>query len=570
MKKCPECGRGYNDDSLSYCLDDGSELLFGPASMDEPATAILHETAPPTEAATQAQIHTTGQTSVPPYVDSNISKAKGSDKRLLLVPIVLAISVLGGYAAYRYLQSDRSGPITSIAVLPLQNKSGDPSAEYLSDGLAESLIYRLSQLPDLKVSPTSSVIQYKGKDTKVADIARELGVDTVMTGRLAQIGDNLTISIELVDVRSNKLLWGEQYERKMAELLTTQREIASEIANKLRLKLSGEGEQKLAKRYTDNNEAYQLYLKGRFYWNRRDEENLKRAIEQFKAAADLDPNYALAFVGLADSYAVLPHYSSAPQNEVLTQAKVYAERALQIDDSLGEAHTSLGFVHRSLWNWDEAGNELKRGIELSPNYATSHKWYANYLVNLGRFDESLAKLRRAQELEPLSSSISANLAELYLLKGDLNAAVGECRRAIDLDPNWYFVRFLLALAYLKQGRGDEALAEAQKSVELSKRQSTPLGVLGYIYAQTGKRNEAAALVEELKEKYVRRQANGYDLARVYTGLGENDQAFAWLEKDFESRNTSMPALLFLLPLDSLRGDPRFNVLVRRIGLPEVK
>jgi TolB-like protein/Flp pilus assembly protein TadD len=465
---------------------------------------------------------------------------------------------------------DTEAPIDSIAVLPFENRSNDADTEYLSDGLAESLIYGLSQLPGLKVSPTSSVLRYKGKETDLIKIGNDLGVTAVMTGRIAQRGDQLAISVELVDVRNNKLLWGEQYERRMSELLATQREIAAEITNKLKLKLSGEGEQKLAKKYTDNNEAYQLYLKGRFYWNKRDEGNLRKAIEQFKAAADKDPNFALAFVGLADSYVLLPYYSSAPPNEVLPPAKAYAERALEVDDSLGEAHTSLGYVNRLLWNWAEAEKELKRGVELNPNYATAHKFYGNLINDLGRMDESLAAYQRAQELEPLSLIISANLAEVYLQKGDLSAAAEQCRRAIDLDPNWYYVRLLLSLVHLKQGRGGEALAEAEKSVELSKRQSAPLGVLGYIYSQTGRRGGAAAVAGELRERYVRGQANGYDIARVHVGLGEIDQAFAWLEKDFQSRNPTMPGFLYIPPLDSLRDDPSYKDLARRIGLPELK
>src|SRR6266498_1781940 len=495
----------------------------------------------------------------------------GIRQHKLAAVIVVLVLVVGSIGLGLVLRArNTASAIDSIAVLPFENRSNGADTEYLSDGLAESLIYRLSQLPNLKVSPTSSVLHYKGKQTDVKTIAGELGVSAVMTGRIIQRDDSITISVELVDVRNNKLLWGEQYERKMSELLVTQRDIAAEITNKLRLKLSGEIGQKLAKKYTDNNEAYQLYLKGRFYWNKRDEENLRKAIEQFKAAADKDPNFALAYVGLADCYVVLPYYGSASSNEVLPQAKAYAERALEIDDSLGEAHASLGYVHRLLWNWDGMEKELKRGIELNPNYATAHKYYGNYLGNLGRLDEALMEYKRAQELEPLSLIISANLAEVYLSKGDFKTAVEQCQRAIDLDPNWYYVRLLLGPVYLKQGRNAEALAEAEKSVELSKRQSNALGVRGYIYAQTGKLGEAKAVGEELERRHTQRQANGYDVARVYVGLGDKDQAFAWLEKDFQSRNATMPGFLYLPPLDSLRDDPRFKDLARRIGLPELK
>ena len=504
-----------------------------------------------------------------PALSSAEYVVEGLKRNKLAVGIALLALIVAG-AAFVYLRSGKSdSAIDSIAVLPFENKSNATDTEYLSDGLTESLIYRLSQLPNLKVSPTSSVMRYKGKGADLKTVAGELGVQSVMTGRVAQRGDNLTISVELVDTTNNKSLWGEQYERKMSDLLATQREIAGAITQKLQLKLSG-NEKGLTKKYTDSNEAYQFYLKGRFYLNKRDETNLRKAIEQFKAAVEKDPNFALAFVGLADSYGLLPYYSSVSSTAVLPQARGYALRALEIDDSLGEAHASLGYVYRLLWNWDEMEKELKRGLELNPNYSTVHKYYGNYLGNLGRFDEALVEYRRAQELEPLSLIINANLAEGYLSKGDFNTAVEQCQRAIDLDPNWYYARLLLALTYLKQGRNAEALTQAETSVELSKRQSNALGVLGYVYAQTGKRGEATAVVEELKARHAEQRANGYDLARVFAGLGDKDQAFAWLEKDLQTRNATMPSFLYMPPLDSLRDDPRFKDLTRRMGLPELK
>jgi tetratricopeptide (TPR) repeat protein len=413
-------------------------------------------------------------------------------------------------------------------------------------------------------------MRYKGKDTDVKKIASELGVSAVMTGRIAQHGDSLTISVELVDVRNNKLLWGEQYERKMSELMATQREIAAEITSKLNMKLSGEAAKGMTKHYTNSNEAYQLYLKGRFYLNKRDEPNLRKAIEQFQAAVEKDPNYALAFVGLSDSYGLLPYYSSVPSTEVLPQAKGYAVRALEIDDSLGEAHASLAYIDRLLWNWDGMEKEVKRALELNPNYATAHKYYGHYLGSMARWDEALVEFKRAQELDPLSLIIRTNVGEVYLAKGDFNAAVEQCLGTIDLDPNWYYVRLNLALGYLKQGRNPEALAEAEKGVGLSKRQSNALGILGYVYTQAGKRAEAATVIQELQARRAGRQANGYDLARVYLGLGDKDKAFASLEEDFQSRNATMPGFLYLPPLDSLRADPRFKDLSRRMGLAELK
>ncbi|MBK9528572.1 MAG: hypothetical protein IPO41_09690 [Acidobacteria bacterium] len=301
MKRCPECGRNYNDDSMSFCLDDGSELLFGPASMDEPATAILHSTAAPGEAPTRAQINTTDQTAIlhtGAEAEPRESLGGPSEKQSFsanraakpLVVVVVAVLVLvGGFFGYRYFSASGSTQINSIAVMPFENRNSDADTDYLSDGLAESLIFRLTQLPDLRVSPTSSVMRYKGASTDVAKIASELGVDAVMTGRLTKRGDNLNITVELVDARTNKSLWGEQYERKLSELLTTQREIVAEIVSKLRLKLSGESEQKLAKKYTDNNEAYQLYLQGRYHWNKRNADEFEKAIVFFKQAIGKRP-----------------------------------------------------------------------------------------------------------------------------------------------------------------------------------------------------------------------------------------------------------------------------------------
>ena len=486
--------------------------------------------------------------------------------KYMAIGLLSAVLAIGGFFGYKYLSPAKQ--IESIAVLPFENRSGNVDSEYLSDGLAESLIYRLSQLPDLKVSPTSSVFRYKGKEADPQTVAKELGVDSVMTGRITQRGDNLTISVNLVDTRNGKSLWGEQYERKMSELLNTQREIASEITNKLQLKLSGAGEQKLTKKYTDNNEAYQLYLKGRFYWNKRDEENIRKAIEQFKAAADKDPNYALAFTGLADCYAVLPYYSTAASTEVLPQAKTYATRALEIDDSLGEVHASLGYYYLQSWNWAEAEKSFKRAIELNPNYASAHRWFAQYLQSVGRYEEAEIEFKKTIELEPLSMIVYNNLSEIYLRKGDLSAATEQCQRAIELDPNWYFVRFTLAQVYSKQGRNTEAIVEAEKSVELSKRQNLLLGVLGYVYAKAGRQTDAIKIIKELSELYQKQQAGGLDIARVYSGLGDKDQTFVWLEKEFQSRNQKMPIWLSIGFFDFLRDDPRYKDLLKRMGLPE--
>jgi len=514
--------------------------------------------------ATTTQNATTSSSSL----EYAITQAKSHKLATALIGLLLlGVISAAGYFAFPP-RGNSSGQINSIAVLPFENRGGNPDSEYLSDGLAESLIYRLSQLPSLKVSPRSSVFRYKGKEMDAERVGAELGVDAVMSGRIVQRGDSLQISVDLVDVRNKKSIWGEQYERKMSDLLATQREIATTISEKLQLKLAGESPSSGNRRYTDNNEAYQAYLKGRFYWNKRDNENLRKAIEQFKLAADKDPNYALAYVGLADCYAVATEYFGTPSSENLPQAKAYAKRALEIDDSLAEAHASLGLINDGSWNWVDAEPEFKKAIELNPNYPTTHHWYSLYLRGHGRPEEGLAEIKRAYELDPLSLIIAANLVESYLNLGDVKSAFEQAKKLIELDPNNWGPHHRMALVYLKQGNKPEALKEFQKAVELSRRSSFTLCYYGYGLGLSGKRQEAAAIIKELEARYAKRQAGGRDLAYVYAGLGDNDQAFAWLEKDFQARSSDLTVIKSEFASESLRGDPRYKDLLRRMGLPE--
>ena len=491
-------------------------------------------------------------------------------QRHKLVAAIVAVVVIGAVALSAYYVRARNSvtALDSIAVLPFENKSNAVDTEYLSDGLAESLIYRLSQLPNLKVSPTSSVMRYKGKETDVKTIAGELGVSAVLTGRIAQRGDNLTISVELVDVRNNKLLWGEQYERKMSDLLTTQREIASTIAEKLQVKLSGTDNKGITKRYTNDNEAYQLYLKGRFYWNKRTGEGLNKAIELLTAATERDPNFALAYAALADCYAVLNEYAGTPTSETLPQSKAFAERALAIDGQLAEPHATLGAVNEYSWQWGESEKEFKRAIELNPNYPTTYHWYSILLKNLGRNEEAAAMINRARELDALSRVISVNVSRLYQLQNNHHASIENSLKIIELDPNFGPAYEYLALSYLKQGRNAEAIAAAEKAVDLTNRSAITLGDLGFIYAAVGKRAEAIDKIKELEGKYTRKEAIGQYLAAVYVGLGDKDKAFEWLEKDFRTRNGKLAEIRWQLQFDSLRDDPRYKDLLKRMRLSE--
>ncbi len=564
MKRCPECRRDYYDDTLSYCLADGTELLYGLAEA-EPQTAILHETAS-SESATRAQIHTTEQPAVLPSGITGVPKAKGFDKRLILAPLALAIIVLGGFFGYRYVTQAKQ--IESIAVMPFKNDSGNADVEYLSDGMTETLIKSLSQLPNLAVKSRSTVFYYKGKETSPKKIGEELGVQAVLLGRVGGRGDDLKLSLELVNTQTQDVIWTEQYDRKQSDLINLQSEIAKDVSTKLRSKLSGADEAKVTKASTTNPEAYQAYLKGRFYWNRRTAENLKKAIEQFKIATDRDPTYALAFAGLADCHALLSEYSGVPLTVTTPQAKKFAERAIALDGSLAEPHATLGTVNRQLWRWAEAEREFKRAIELNPNYATAYHWYSIMLLGLGRKDEALAMIQRAHELDQMSSIISATVAWVQLTRNNYQESIDNALRLIELDPNFGVAHDNLGQAYLKTGRNAEALVAFEKAAQLTDRWSVVLGNLGAAYALTGKRTEALAIIKELEEKLVRNEANGFSVATVYAGLGDKDKAFEWLEKDFQKGDASLADITAAVPLESLRDDPRFKDLLKRMGLPE--
>jgi tetratricopeptide (TPR) repeat protein len=369
-------------------------------------------------------------------------------------------------------------------------------------------------------------------------------------------------------VRNNKSLWGEQYERKMSDLLATQREIASAITEKLQLKLSGEDAKGFIKRYTNDNEAYQHYLQGRFFWNKRTAENIKKAIEQFKAAADKDPAFALAYAGLADCYVVASTYTGARASETLPLAKANASRAIDLDGSLAEPHAALGMLNWFEWNMSQAEAEYKRAIELNPNYPTVHHWYSRFLRAVGRPDEAWSEIKRAQELDPMSLVILNNIAENYLERGDPKAAIDECKRMIEFDPNFWAAHQTLGITYATQGKNADAVVEAQKSVELSNRSNAALALLGHVYARSGKPNEAQAVIKELEEKFAHQQADGRDLAVVYASLDDKDQAFAWLEKAFQYRSFFLASLRLEPLLVPLHTDPRWNDLKRRIGLPQ--
>ena len=457
--------------------------------------------------------------------------------------------------------------IDSLAVLPLENASADAQAEYLSDGITESLINSLSHLPQLKVMARSTVFRYKGQAVDPQEVGRQLRVRAVLTGRVQQLGDHLIIKTELVDVADGSQLWGEQYHRRLSDIFAVQEEIAQEISEKLRLKLSGEERQRLAKRYTENTAAYQHYLKGRYYWNKRTEEGMKKGIEHFRQALEEDPTYALAYTGIADCYLLLSGYNALPPKEAMPRARAAAMKALEIDETLAEAHTSLAHLRTMYdWDWSGAEKEFKRALELKENYATAHHWYALYLTALGRFEEALVEKRQAQELDPLSLLINNSLAMHFYFARQYDQAIAQALKILEMDPNYYAAHCTLGVAYEQKGMYEEAIAEMQQGITYrSVRDPELRAMLGHAYARLGKRGEAQQVLDELLG--LAKQGYLCEIAILYTSLGEKDQAFAWLEKGYANRDTGMIRLKVDPRLDSLCSDPRFTDLLRRMNFP---
>ena len=485
---------------------------------------------------------------------------------------IIAIPALIAYFVYTRAAQERgrmNQMIDSVAVLPFVNSMADPDTEYLSDGITESLINSLSQLPRLRVVPRSVAFRYKGQTVDPAQVGRELNVRAVLTGRLVQRGDTINIQTELIDVSEVSQLWGEQYNRQLADLVAMQEDISMQIANRLRMRLTGEEEQRLTKRYTENSEAYQLYLRGRFWWNKRTEEGFNRAIDYFQQAIAVDPTYAMAYSGLADAYGIPESYGLVSPQEAFPKAKATALKALELDEALGEAHASLGWI-ALVYDRDlpRAEREFQRAIELNPSYAPAHQWYAILHWVVGRMDESLAEVKRALESEPFSLVINRNLADVLYISRQYNQAIEQYRKTIDLDPSWSSAHAWLSFAYSQTGMHREAIEEGEKAVSLSPGGAYELASLGHALAAAGRNAESRKILEQLDELSKRRYVPAIFRAIIYTGLGERDQAMEWLEKaNAERSGIGVPWNPKVFPLfDPLRSDPRFQDLLRRMGL----
>ena len=463
--------------------------------------------------------------------------------------------------------STKRRPIDSLAVLPFINASADPEAEYLSDGITESIINNLSQLTGLRVTARSTVFRYKGRESNPQEVGQELSVGAVLLGRVLQFGERLIIRTELVDVVSGYQLWGEQYNRDLIDIFTVQEEIAREISETLRLKLRVEELRLLAKRSTESIAAYHAYLKGRYYWNKRTGDAFRKAIQCFQEAIDTDPVYALAYAGLADCYTTLGWWRILPPAESFPKAIAAAVKALEIDQTLAEAHTSLAHV-RLHYDWDvtEAERGFNRAIESNPNYATAHHWRAEYFAATGRLDKAVDEDKRALELEPLSLIINSGMGCFLYWARRYDEAIAQIKKALEMDPHFTAAHFFIGLAYLQMEMYEEAIAEFQQAVTLSGDNPFMIASLARAYAASGKQSKAQKIIETLTDKAKREYVSPLDVAIVYAGMGAKAQAFEWLEKAYKERSAWLVFIGIEPGLDSLRSDSRFTELLRRIGL----
>lgn len=491
---------------------------------------------------------------------STITKSAFVGGILALILVVIAIRV--------WFPTEHS---QSLAILPFTYASTDPQLmanadrEYISDGLTESIINNLSQLTGLKVIARSSVFRYKGKDEDVRAIGRELNVASVLVGEVKQTGNDLRIAVELMDVQGNRSIWGATYERKTGDVQTVQNEIAKTVSEKLRLKLTGTDQTQLTKTYTENGEAYEAYLKGRYYWNKRTDEGFKKAIEFFNEATNKDPSYALAYTGLADCYTLRSDYGFLPSQEGYSLAKGAVTLALKYDDSLAEAHTSLASIIAATdWNWQGAENEYRRAIELNPNYPTAHHWYGSQLILQGRTDQGIQELRTAQQLDPLSLGINKDLAVALIYARDYEKALQQCRKTLEIEPTFLVMSTYMAQIYELQQNYTEALAAVEKAHAAAPEDAEIAYALGQAYALNGKKAEALKIASELNQPgkaFLPKEA-----AYLYSLLGEKEQAITILQKAAEDHILAVAELNVDPRLAELRKDARAGQILQQIGL----
>ncbi len=578
MKRCPQCNRVETDETLKFCRVDGATLVNDSASIDGEAGTVQLGSFSSSEIETSvlpdwtdANINrTTGPTTALPPQPSpsatnklSITAKSRLNKTAIVVIVTTIVAAVSAAVVISYRSGSRRATINSIAVMPFINESGNADVDYLSDGMTETLIGSLSQLPNLNVKARSTVFRYKGKEAKT--VGKELNVQAVLNGRVMQRGDQLTLSLELVNAETENVIWSEQYNRKQADLVSLQNEIARDVSSKLKTRLSGADEQKLIKTYTTNPEAYRLYLQGRFYWNKREEKDFRQAIAYFDQAIALDPNYAVAHAGDADAYALLSTFGFMSPAEGVPKARDFAAKASQLDSTLAEPHTTLGYLALTYdYDFVASEREFKRAIELNPSYATAHQWYAEMLLNSGRFDEAAAEYRRALELEPLSLPINWDYGRFLYMNRRFDESLAQHKKTIELDPGFARAHRTLAEVYRVKGDYASAAEERAKFYDLIG-QSQNAALVRATFARDGWVGFLRLVVAP--DSPLKDSNNNWVIAKAYVDLGEKDKALAALNKAYEVRLSSLCWLKVEPQMDPLRSDPRFQELMRKVRFP---
>jgi TolB-like protein/Tfp pilus assembly protein PilF len=500
--------------------------------------------------------------------NGNVAGRIISRKWILLIALLATTLAVAGVTSFYFGRDERT--INSIAVLPFANDGADPDADYLSDGVTETTINSLSRVPGLAVIARSSIFRYKGREVDPQTAARELGVEAVLTGRVVERDGTLLISAELVDAGTNRQLWNGRYKRNLSDLIAVQSEIARDISEHLRQKLSNDEHRRVTESHTSNTEAFKLYLRGRYHWNKRTREDISKSIGYFEQAIAADPGYALAHAGLADAYNLLPTLGAATPQESFPKAKAAAIRALEIDDKLPEAHTGLAFVRQG-YDWDFAGAEdgYRRAVELNPNYATARHWYSRLLLQLGRFEEAVVEAKRAQELDPLSLIISTYMARVFRDARRYDEAMEQARKTIALDKNFAHAHYTLATIYEEKGMFEEAITEFQTNAvltgESTEAAAQKAAQLRAAYRKAGAVGYWRRRIAQMKEDMIRGYVSPAEIASIYARLGQDREAFAWLEKAYREHDALLVWLKTYPAFDGLRSDPRFTDLLRRVG-----
>jgi TolB-like protein/DNA-binding winged helix-turn-helix (wHTH) protein/Flp pilus assembly protein TadD len=497
-------------------------------------------------------------------MDFSVRPSWSSPSKIFAGTLIL---LSAGFIGFVLLRSRPPALIRSLAVLPLENLSGDPSQEYLSDGMTEELITELGQISQLRVISRTSVMTYKHARKPLPQIARELNVDAVVEGTLLRSENAVRITAQLIRASNDEHLWAHSYEVELHDVFSVQRQVARSIAEQVRIKLNPIEQTQLNRPKAANAEVYEAYLKGRYFWNKRTADGLKKAIEYFNQAIEMDPIYAEAYSGLADSYALMGdwEYGVLPPAEALPKAKAAAVKALELDNTLGEAHTSLAFVLDLFeWDWKAAEKEYKKAIELSPSYATAHQWYSWHLIVLERDDEAIAEMRMAENLDPLSLIISADMADVLLVSRHYDQSIEQSRKTMEMDAGFAVTHFQFGQVFVQKHMYSEGIAELQRAVALSGGNNTFKSNLAYAYARSGRRDEALEILKGLENRSSSGFSNAAEIALVYVGLADLDKAMIWLEKSYTERFN--PSILMRPCFDPLRSDPRFQNLLVRIGL----